>query len=185
MIRPAADHEIDALCARMAEIDPWKILGLRGDELAHSLRTDPLKIMIVYDGDPGQPPAGVAILRTKSAAELLFFRGFGEILARHHGQPWPCPWTAIPDGGYVASLAALGGHTGRGIGQHLLDAAHRHFASAGHRFAYLTVSGFNARARQFYERNGYQCLGYLDNCLRPGNREYLMKKSLAPAPTGV
>lgn len=185
MIRPAADHEIDGICQRMAEIDPWKILGLRGEELAHGLRLDPLKQMILWEPAPGGVPAGAAILRIRSAAELLFFRGFGELLARHHDQPWPCPWTAMPDAGYVASLAVFDGQTGRGIGQQLLEAAHRAFMAEGHRWAFLTVSGFNARARQFYKRNGYQCIGYLDNCLRPGNREYLMEKPLGAAVTGV
>ena len=41
---------------------------------------------------------------------------------------------------------------------------------------YLFVSDFNTGAQRFYERNGYAQIGFVPNCLRPGNTENLMMK---------
>jgi ribosomal protein S18 acetylase RimI-like enzyme len=44
----------------------------------------------------------------------------------------------------------------QGIGSALLAAGESHIAAAGHQNAWLTCSGFNRRAREFYESRGYR-----------------------------
>lgn len=199
MIRAAQPEEIAPVCARIAAINPWKLLGINGDELVRGLQVDPLRRMLVYDNssdgdhtdhadyaddvddsnEMNRPTliSGAIILRERSAAELLCHRGFGPALAAQAGIDYPCEWTAIPDAGYIGSLAAFGG-PGQGIGQRLIDAAHAHFARAGHRRVLLMVSHFNSGARRFYERNGYREIAFLDDCLMAGNREHLMQREL-------
>lgn len=182
MIRPAREEELDLVCDEIAKISPWTVLGILGAELRQGLRVDPLKSVLVYEDDsPGNHADGTAlrgavIYRVCHAAELLFFRGFGEALALRHGVDFPCEWSDIPDAGYVGSLAVFGNQTGRGIGPQLLSAVHGAVAENGSVLTYLTVSDFNRRARQFYEREGFEWIGSLDNCLRAGNREHLLEK---------
>lgn len=178
MIREAADDEVDKVCGLFAGMSPWTVLGIRAEELAHGFRLDPLRKMYVWSSDIGGEIGGAVIVRERAAAEQLFFRGFGEILALRHNVVCPCRWDNLPDAGYISSLAVFHDQTGRGIGSALLNAAHEIFRAAGHPYSYLMVSAFNPRAKLFYERNNYRCIGHLDNCLRPGNREYLMEKVL-------
>ena len=178
MIRPVAESEIDFVCEQICSISPFTVLGILGNELAHGIRVDPLRRLFVWLPEEGAKIGGAIVIREKAAAELLFFRGFGPALAQRHHVNYPCEWTDIPSGGYVGSLAVFDGQTGRGIGQQLIDAAHEKFRAAGHRHSYLMVSDFNRNARRFYERNGYQAIAHMDDCIRPGNREHLMEMLL-------
>ncbi len=178
-IDPAA-AAAESVCMRIAEIDPWKRLQIPGSDLLKNLRTDPHRQMIAWQENPTAPVGGAAIIRLRASAELLFSFGFGPLLARHHQLNWPCHWHAIPDFGYIGSLAVLDNQTRRGIGQALIDAAHEIFSIHGHTRSVLLVSEFNQNARRFYERNGYRLVGHVDDCLRPGNRENLYERDLQP-----
>lgn len=46
------------------------------------------------------------------------------------------------------------------------------------RHLFLCVSSFNARARSFYERRGYQAVGELEDYVIEGASEILMHKRL-------
>jgi ribosomal protein S18 acetylase RimI-like enzyme len=178
MIEPAREDEMEDVCNQIASISPWTDLAVSGGQLLHGPKLDPLREMLVLRESADQPPAGAIVVRHRSAAELLFFRGFAPALAERHGVAYPCEWTDVPDAGYIGSLAVFPGYTGRGLGQQLIDAAHELFRASGHTLCYLMVSGFNADARRFYERNGYRAVTHLDDCIRPGNREYLMEKTV-------
>lgn len=158
-------------------MDPWLHLGILADELCKGLELDELRHMLVAEASDGLQ--GAVIYRSRHAAELLFFRGFGPHLADHYGIPYPCEWTDIPDAGYIGSLAVFHGKTNQGLGLKLITAAHEKIRSAGMPRAYLMVSDFNRRARNFYERIGYQHIGTVADCLRPGNRENLMEITLS------
>jgi ribosomal protein S18 acetylase RimI-like enzyme len=41
------------------------------------------------------------------------------------------------------------------------------------------VSGFNTRAQQFYEKHGFERMAVLDDLVRPGFAEVLIRKRLA------
>ena len=43
------------------------------------------------------------------------------------------------------------------------------------------VSDFNAEARKFYQKNGYQEIGPMPNFLIPGSAEILLRKTAGPA----
>lgn len=160
----------------MATIDPWLHLGILAEELCHALAVDKLRKMLVYE--QGSKVYGAVILRPIHAAELLFFRGFGENLARRFDLDFPCDWQAIPDAGYIGSLAVFRNETGHGIGVQLLEAAYKEIRESGNSRAYLMVSDFNRRARNFYEREGFEHIAQIQDCIRPGNVENLMEKTL-------
>jgi hypothetical protein len=42
----------------------------------------------------------------------------------------------------------------------------------------VLVSGFNARTRAFYERHGFALAATLDDLVRDGSRELLLRKRL-------
>ena len=53
------------------------------------------------------------------------------------------------------------------------------FARAKNLFA--CVSDFNAEARRFYQKNGYQEIGPMPNFLIPGSAEILLRKTVGPS----
>lgn len=176
MIRPLLPEELDTLCDRITAIDPWKRLGIVGEVMAANLRKDPDRQMLVWAQDG--VIHGTVMFRTDSFARLVFNHGFGEALAARHHIAWPCPWQAIPDGGYISSLAVFPEAQGRGLGSALLAAAEEAVRVAGQTRNYLMVSDFNTGARRLYERCGYIPIACQDDCLEPGNREHLMLKQL-------
>ena len=80
-------------------------------------------------------------------------------------------------GGYLRLLVVGIEHRGLGIGSQLLEAFEKQtFARWPN--AYLCVSDFNTRAREFYRRAGYGEVGELPDLLVPGRSELLMRKSI-------
>jgi GNAT superfamily N-acetyltransferase len=179
MIRPALVEEIDLLCDRLGEMDPWKRLDIAGEALAKGIKDDPKRDIIVWD-EAGRV-LGVIVFRTYGFAEVAFDRGFGMPLASHHNVPWPCEWTAIPDGGYVHALAVFDEGHGKGVGSQLLRAAENHTLRGGIHKMYLMVSDFNKAAHGFYAMQRYRRIASLEDCLKAGNTEHLMQKRLRDA----
>ncbi|GAA1638411.1 GNAT family N-acetyltransferase [Actinoplanes couchii] len=62
----------------------------------------------------------------------------------------------------VEQVFVDGGHRGGGVATLLLDEAERQVATAGHVEAFLVVAVGNARARRFYERQGWADAGPVD-----------------------
>jgi ribosomal protein S18 acetylase RimI-like enzyme len=83
-------------------------------------------------------------------------------------------------GDYLELLGVAGWARGRGLGGQLL--AHVEaavFARTMNLFA--CVSDFNAPARAFYKKNGYQEIGPMPDFLIPGKAEILLRKTQGPA----
>jgi ribosomal protein S18 acetylase RimI-like enzyme len=78
---------------------------------------------------------------------------------------------------YLASIAVADAARGRGVGSRLLAFAEDRFRSQARHF-FLCVSSFNARARAFYERQGYSQVGEFRDYLIDGASEILMHKGL-------
>ena len=78
---------------------------------------------------------------------------------------------------YLASFAVAAGSRGHGVGAFLLAACEQHFRPSARHF-FLCVSSFNARARAFYERQGFTQVGELPDYLIDGASEILMHKRL-------
>jgi len=87
-----------------------------------------------------------------------------------------CPWLAGP---YLQLLAVLPAHQNQGIGARIMawfeEEARGHF-----RNLWLCVSGFNVDAQRFYRNHGYEHVATLDDLMRRGDAELLMRKRLAP-----
>jgi [ribosomal protein S18]-alanine N-acetyltransferase len=85
--------------------------------------------------------------------------------------------------GYLKSIAVRADWRSRGLGRQLIAfAEERIFRDAANVF--LLVSRFNARARQLYDRMGYQLVGELTDYWLPGHSELLLRKTRGPIGTG-
>ena len=81
--------------------------------------------------------------------------------------------------GYIQTVCVDASARGSGLGTQLVAfAENRIFADTPNVF--LCVSSFNPRARQLYERLGYELIGELKDYLIRGHSELLMRKSLGP-----
>jgi GNAT superfamily N-acetyltransferase len=86
-------------------------------------------------------------------------------------------------GDYLELLVVAPSVRGTGLGSALL--AHiEGLAFARVKNLFACVSDFNAEARRFYKKNGYQEIGPMPNFLIPGSSEILLRKSVGPAKTG-
>lgn len=86
------------------------------------------------------------------------------------------PWLAGP---YLQMLAILPPFQNMGVGARIL--AWFEAEARGHfRNLWLCVSGFNDNAQRFYQTHGYQRVATLDDLMRDGDAELLMRKRLAP-----
>lgn len=66
-------------------------------------------------------------------------------------------------GNEVEQVYVSAGHRGSGVAQALLAAAEQEVAANGHSSAWLAVVAGNARARRFYERQGWTDEGLFDH----------------------
>ena|SRR5438128_5536633 len=81
--------------------------------------------------------------------------------------------------GYIRTVCVDPTSRGGGLGTQLVQfAEERIFRETPNVF--LCVSSFNPRARQLYERLGYEFVGELRDYLIRGASEFLMRKSIGP-----
>ncbi len=80
------------------------------------------------------------------------------------------PWLFGP---FIELVAVFDGYRGRGIGKELIDTACRHYKSPN---LWATVSSFNVEAQRFYSRMGFEQTAVLDNLIKPGWNEILLRK---------
>ena len=82
-------------------------------------------------------------------------------------------------GDYLELLAVADWARGKGLGGKLLGHIEPIvFGRATNLFA--CVSDFNAQARAFYKKHGYQEIGPMPNFLIPGSAEILLRKTAGP-----
>ncbi|ALA56961.1 GNAT family N-acetyltransferase [Nitrospira moscoviensis] len=83
-------------------------------------------------------------------------------------------------GDYLELLGIAGWARGKGFGARLLGHIESIvFGRTNNLFA--CVSDFNAAARAFYKKQGYQEIGPMPNFLIPGSAEVLLRKTAGPA----
>jgi len=81
--------------------------------------------------------------------------------------------------GYIKSIAVRDGLRSRGLGAQLMTfAEQRIFRESPNVF--ICVSSFNARAKAFYERLGYEAVGPLRDFIVRGSDEILLRKTIGP-----
>ncbi|MER3425206.1 MAG: hypothetical protein C4293_20260 [Nitrospiraceae bacterium] len=83
-------------------------------------------------------------------------------------------------GDYLELLAIAPSSQGKGLGLELLTYLEG-LVFARTKNLFVCVSDFNAGARRFYARNGYQEIGPMPNFLIPGTAEILLRKTAGPA----
>jgi len=82
-------------------------------------------------------------------------------------------------GDYLELLVIAPSARSKGLGSALLKHVESMvFARTKNLFA--CVSDFNAEARKFYQKNGYQEIGPMPNFLIPGSAEMLLRKTVGP-----
>jgi ribosomal-protein-alanine N-acetyltransferase len=84
-----------------------------------------------------------------------------------------------PLSGYVQLLGVGASARGQGVGRALMALAERIAFARGPNL-FLCVSDFNAGARRFYARLGFQEVGRLANFLVQGEDEWLLRKTRGP-----
>jgi len=85
-------------------------------------------------------------------------------------------------GDYLELLGVADWAKGKGLGRKLLGHIEPIvFGRSKNLFA--CVSDFNAQARAFYKKHGYQEIGPMPNFLIPGSAEMLLRKTAGPART--
>ena len=82
------------------------------------------------------------------------------------------PWLR---GAYVELFAVLPAAQGRGVGRAALEFIESHYRGRTANL-WLLVSGFNASARRFYERQGFRPIGVIEDLVVAGQDEVLMRK---------
>jgi ribosomal protein S18 acetylase RimI-like enzyme len=88
------------------------------------------------------------------------------------------PWLR---GAYIELFAVLPGSQGQGIGEAALGLIEQEYRGRTGNL-WLLVSGFNAGARRFYERQGFHAIGVIPDLVAQGRDEVMMRKILAPSP---
>ncbi len=96
----------------------------------------------------------------------------GAVVVRH-------PWLTGP---YLNLLAVVPAFQGRGLGGLALAWMETEARASGARNCFLCVAAFNDAARAFYRRNGYTDAALLDDLIKDGEDEILMRKRLQSAP---
>ena len=81
--------------------------------------------------------------------------------------------------GYVQLLGVAAKFRGQGVGRALIEFAERRvFRETPNVF--ICVSDFNAQARGFYAKLGYQTVGELKDFVVAGHAEILLRKTMGP-----
>ncbi len=158
---------------------------MEGCTPAHGLRLAPLEA-------PADVEACVAIMR---ASDPWLRLGIGEDACRrtitHPDRQAHAAWQGEalvgfvvlafqgPLSGYVQLLGVAAAARGQGVGRALMALAERIAFARGPNL-FLCVSDFNAGARRFYARLGFQEVGRLADFLVQGEDEWLLRKTRGP-----
>ena len=178
-LRSAEPDEIPEICRLICEMSPWTDYEITADVLLKAFQTGSPRQLWVSVSPSGEL-AGTVSFRVNNCYEHLLMRGGWPILAHKFGldeneKDRDAP--RLPNGAYVHNLAVFPGHQGKGVGEALLHEAERQAREHGDRM-FLMVSDFNPRAQKFYERQGYEFLGAIPDCIAPGKAEHVMMKIL-------
>lgn len=83
------------------------------------------------------------------------------------------PWLFGP---FIELLALFDGFRGKGIGAHIVDWACLNFKAAN---IWVTASALNSGAQRFYGRMGFEPTATLEDLIKPGWSEILLRKKLS------
>lgn len=152
VLRPTAPADAEILGSVVAGMDPWARLGATAAMMTWTLAAS------------DQNRRCFTIWHGPDRA--------GAIVVRH-------PWLTGP---YLNLLAVVPALQGRGVGRLALTWMETEALAFGARSCFLCVSAFNDGARAFYGRHGYADAALLDDLIKDGEDEILMRKRLRSAP---
>jgi len=142
--------EAPALGAALAAIEPWARYGTSAANLAS---------LFAPTADGG---IRLAIRRAPDATPI------GGMVIRQ-------PWLVGP---YMQFLGLLPGAQGAGFGSAILAWYEAQARAAGMRNVWICAASFNEGAMRLYERCGFEHVVVLDDLIKPGFDEVLMRKRL-------
>jgi len=87
------------------------------------------------------------------------------------------PWLFGP---FIELMALFDGFRGKGIGGRIIDWACLQYQTTN---VWVTVSAINAGAQRFYSRMGFERTATLEDLIKPGWDEILLRKKLAAQDT--
>lgn len=149
-LSPVRADEAAALGARFAGIAPWTRYQPGAEALAKLFTPAADNSIRMAPRTPGGEAAGI-------------------VLVRH-------PWLAGP---YVQFLAVVPDHQGRGLGTAMLAWCEEQARAAGQRNLWICAATFNDGAERLYRRFGFETVAVLEDLLKDGFHETLMRKRLA------
>ncbi len=127
---------------------------------------DSLRVDDLTEADLGHIPWSGSTLHVKHVGQELVRARAGEIdyLAVRSPEGYPVSiggidYTKEPNGGYLWQLGTHEKLRGLGIGTYLIREAERHIATRGAAWSRLEVETDNPRAKELYERLGYEVYG--------------------------
>lgn len=148
VIRPLHLGEARSLAEALSRIDPWGRLGFA-------------------------PGVLTAYLEKRDGALSVYGIEVDGALAG--GMTLRYPWLKGP---YLELLAVLPAHQKRGLGRVALEWAMAQARHGGAANLWACVSAFNTPARAFYHRLGFVEASRLDDLVRDGEAEMLIRKRL-------
>jgi len=83
------------------------------------------------------------------------------------------PWLFGP---FIELMALFDGFRGKGIGSRIIDWVCDRYKSAN---LWATVSSFNLKAQKFYSSAGFEKTAILEDLIKPGWNEILLRKRMA------
>lgn len=149
-----SEHKLIAeqLCA----MEPWSSLDYSPARLENYLLTpDPCLNCRVINATPGQK---------NNPSDLI---GIFTLRA-----PWLC-------GAYLELFAIFPDYQQKGLGKKLLALLEQSVSDASGRNLWIVVSEFNQSARDFYLHQGYQETAQLNDLVKTGFKEILLRKQLS------
>ena len=147
-LKCATQADADILGPAITGMDPWARLALSAEQMT-SFLAGSNEYLRCFSIWHGGKRAGVTVVRF--------------------------PWLSGP---YLNLLAVLPAFQQRGVGCAALAWMEAEARGAGSRNCFLCVSAFNTAAQGFYRRNGYSDAALLDELIKDGEDEILMRKRL-------
>ncbi len=161
--------------------------------------------MIIVKPSPGQPPLAIDAMAEEASGVLA--EAFAAIspwvrypypasqlkdyLSSHeHGAARCCIYSGTElagaigirfnwmSGPYIQFFGLLPQYQGRGTGSRVLSALEDHSRQRDERNLWVAASDFNADAIRFYERHGFARVAKLEDLIRDGKTELLLRKRL-------
>ncbi len=149
VLRPLTPERADELGPALAAIPPWSVIGWPAERMTLGLKRQ-LPSVKRFEVLVDGAQAGIVVIQD--------------------------PFLHGP---YLQLLAVLPQFQGRNLGLRLLQWMEDEARRVEARQLWLCVSTFNARARAFYERFGFEAVAVLDTLASEASDELFMRKRLS------